>query len=221
MIRILQRKLIIPRGDTGSFSVPAIATGQEGDIAVFTIFDEVTQTRLLTKQVAATEDTLTITFTHNDTVNLKPGKYLWDIKFYRSPVFVEDELINGEEINSYYAGFSLPVCEVRETGDNYLPAPDSPIPVSQLDLITGALDELNQGIKKVDENVKHYPEIRDNYWYVWDSELNDFVNTGVPASGEEGGCSMEEMTEVEIDEMIYGGNQYDKVYQQHRFRLFL
>jgi len=92
--------------------------------------------------VAAEGDVLNVAFSHNETVNLKPGKYLWDIKIYTNPQFVDDELVNGEEIDSYYAGFSLPECEIRETGDSLLVSPDAPtatLTAAALDIITGAL----------------------------------------------------------------------------------
>ena len=100
MIRLIQRKLIIPRGDTGSFSIPVLATKNTGDVAVFTIFDSMTKTRMFQKIVEIEGDVISIAFSHNDTVNLKPGKYFWDIKFYSNPQFVEDELVNGDEVDS-------------------------------------------------------------------------------------------------------------------------
>lgn len=119
MIRLIQRRLIIPRGDTGSFTIPTINTVQEGDIAVFSIYDPLTRTTVFEKIFAATSNTLTISFVHTDTVNLAPKKYLWDIKMYSNPQYDEEgKLINGDEINSYYAGFSLPICEIREVAEN-------------------------------------------------------------------------------------------------------
>jgi len=124
MIRLIQRRLIIPRGDTGSFTIPVRGIVEEGDIAIFSIYDTLTHTTVLEKRVPATEETLTIPFIHEDTVELEPKKYLWDIKIYRGPVY-EDEndkehsrIINGTEIDSYYAAFSLPVCEIREVAQN-------------------------------------------------------------------------------------------------------
>jgi hypothetical protein len=46
-----------------------------------------------------------ISFSHADTVNLKAGEYLWDIKFYKNPILADNKVIDGEEINSYYAAF--------------------------------------------------------------------------------------------------------------------
>lgn len=186
MIRLIQRRLIIPRGDTGSFTIPYLRTKSEGDVAVFTIFDCLTHTKMYQKVIAAEGDVLNIAFTHNDTVNLKPGKYLWDIKFYANPQFLDDELVNGDEVDSYYAGYSLPQCEIRETADNYLISPDAPsatLSPTQLDIITHAIESLNDAVEKTQENVEHYPEIRDEVWYVWDAELGDFVSTGVRANG--------------------------------------
>jgi len=180
MIRLIQRRLIIPRGDTGSFSIPVLKQPNAGDIAVFTIFDCSTRTRMFQKQVAVEGDTISIAFTHTDTVNLKPGKYFWDIKFYANPVFVEDELVDGVEVDSYYAAYSLPDCEIRETADNYLVAPDGPdsyLTPEQLDIVTEAIAALQDAITKTETNVTHYPQIRDGVWYVWDAEVGDFVST--------------------------------------------
>ena len=87
---------------------------------------------------------LNIAFSHGDTVNLKPGKYLWDIKFYTNPQFVDDELVNGDEIDSYYAGFILPECEIRQTGDALLTSDDAPtstISPETLNIINAAISE--------------------------------------------------------------------------------
>lgn len=119
MIRLIQRRLIIPRGDTGSFTIPTLGTVGEGDIAVFSIYDPMTHTTVFEKEISVTEEILTIPFEHADTVGLESKKYLWDIKIYKNPQRDEDGLlIGGDEINSYYAAFSLPVCEIREVAQN-------------------------------------------------------------------------------------------------------
>ena len=119
MIRLIQRRLIIPRGDTGSFTIPMQGTLGDNDIAVFSIYDPMTHNTVFEKEIPATEDTLTISFAHDDTVKLTPKKYLWDIKIYKNPQRDEDSLlIGGDEINSYYAAFSLPVCEIKEVAQN-------------------------------------------------------------------------------------------------------
>jgi len=43
MIRLIQRRLIIPRGDTGSFTIPALKSMQPEDVAVFSIYDPLTK----------------------------------------------------------------------------------------------------------------------------------------------------------------------------------
>lgn len=212
MIRMIQRRLIIPRGDTGSFSIPYLKTINAGDVAVFTIFDIRTKTKLYQKLIAAEGDTLNIAFSHNDTVNLKPGKYLWDIKFYTNPQFVDDELVNGDEIDSYYAGFTLPECEIRETGDTLLVSDDSPAALlapSQLDIITNALSEIAINVDKTESNVLHYPKIEGKRWYVWDAEAEEYVDTGVDADGILPDMSqymlysdMQALTNEEIDTII-------------------
>ena len=119
MIRLIQRRLIIPRGDTGSFTIPTQGTVENGDIAVFSIYDPMTHITVFEKEVELTEEILTISFTHQDTVKIEPKKYVWDIKIYKNPQRDEDGLlIGGDEINSYYAAFSLPVCEIKEVAQN-------------------------------------------------------------------------------------------------------
>lgn len=115
MIRLIRRRLIIPRGDTGSFSIPTLGSVSEGDIAIFGIFDQLTHQTVMMKIVAATEEYLTIPFVAEDTINLEPRKYNWDISIYRSPEYDEDgELIGAAEVHSYYSAFKLPICEITE-----------------------------------------------------------------------------------------------------------
>lgn len=119
MIRLIQRRLIIPRGDTGSFTIPALGTIDPTDIAVFSIFDPLTHRKIFRKTITPEGQVLNIVFSHNDTVDLQPGKYVWDIKFYKNPTIEDDEIVDGDEVNSYYAGFALPVCEIRETAEDW------------------------------------------------------------------------------------------------------
>ena len=115
MIRLLKRRLIIPRGDTGSFSIPTLGKVNDGDIAILGIFDPLTHNTVVLKTIYTTPISLTFTFKTEDTINLEPKKYNWDITIYHSPQFDEDgEIIGAEEINSYYAAYKLPICEIRE-----------------------------------------------------------------------------------------------------------
>ena len=115
MIRLLKRRLIIPRGDTGSFSIPTVGIISEGDIAVFGIFDTLTHETKVLKMIPATTPVLTFTLKAEDTINLEPKKYKWDVAIYRNPIVDEDgELIGADEVNSYYSAFKLPICEIRE-----------------------------------------------------------------------------------------------------------
>ena len=115
MIRLIRRRLIIPRGDTGSFSIPTLGTISDGDLAVFGIFDSLTHETKVLKMIHATYPSLTFTLKMEDTINLEPKKYNWDISIYHSPILDEDgELIGAKEINSYYSAFKLPICEIKE-----------------------------------------------------------------------------------------------------------
>ena len=184
MIRLVQRTLIIPRGDTGFFTIPQIAAADPNNIAVFSIFDPVKHTKIFEKQVDASGEILTINFTHFDTVNLPVGKYKWDIKFYQNPTIIDDQLVDGTEVNSYYSAFSLPDCEIRQTGDQLLTADDAPVSTmspSQLNIVNSLVAELQAVLAQIQSNVSHYPKIVDLYWHVWDAENQQWVNTGIKA----------------------------------------
>ena len=212
MIRLVQRKLIIPRGDTGSFNIPIIAaSASQIDVAVFTIFDCITHTKMFQKTAQPNGEILTFTFTHNDTVNLMPGRYVWDVKFYQNPQYADGELVGGDEIDSYYAGFKLPECEIRETGDDLLVSPDAPsgkLTPEQLDIISAALTEVAEAVEETEANVAHYPYVseEDYHWYVWDAENGEFVDTGVRAIGlgvPAGGTTGQALIKVSDDDYIF------------------
>jgi len=103
MIRLIKRKLIIPQGDTGTFTIPTQGTVEEGDKAIFSVYDPLTQETVLQKEIDATNETLSFTFTPDDTKDIEPrGDYVWDIT-----------LIRSDSVDSYYAAFKLPPCEIR------------------------------------------------------------------------------------------------------------
>ena len=145
MIRLIQRRLIIPRGDTGAFTIPVLAKNT-GGVAVFSIIDTLTQKKIFEKTVEVSGEVMNIEFSHADTVNLPVGKYVWDIKFYINPQFVDGVLVDGTEVDSYYAAFTLPVCEIRQTGDLLLTADDAPtstVAPDSLNIIAAAMSEAN------------------------------------------------------------------------------
>ena len=126
MIRLIQRRLIIPRGDTGDFTIPLQPNIEIGNAAVFTIFDPMTNKKVWDKLMTVNSQELKVQFTHADTVNLPVGNYVWDIKFYQDPTIVDGKVMDGIEVDSYYAAFKLPACEIRQTGDALLTADDAP-----------------------------------------------------------------------------------------------
>ena len=199
MIRMVQRKLIIPRGDTGTFSIPVLPSTNIENVAVFTIFNLLDKTKIFQKIVQPSGKEIVIDFTHGDTVNLPVGNYVWDIKFYQNPIIVDNELIDGEEVNSYYAAFSLPACEIRQTGDNLLISDESPTATLSPD----SINLLEIAIAQTEANVQHYPKIIDGEWYTWDESLQEFVSTGVLADY----LKNEDIQPISIEELntIIGG----------------
>lgn len=118
MIRLVGRRLIIPQGDTGTFTIPTQGTVSNGDKAVLAIYDNLTHTTKLEKKIDATAETLTFNFDMEDTLDIEPdergNRYTWDITILRNPTYDEnDKLIHADDIDSYYAGFSLPSCVIK------------------------------------------------------------------------------------------------------------
>ena len=123
MIRLVQRRLIIPQGDTGTFTIPTQGTVEQGDVAIFSIFDNLTHNTVLEKKIPATAETLTFNFETEDTLGLEPddrgSRYSWDITIQRNPLYDEnEELIHYDSIDSYYAAFGLPSCVIKRVTRN-------------------------------------------------------------------------------------------------------
>jgi len=117
MIRLIGRKLIIPQGDTGTFTIPTQGAVNEGDIAILSIYDNLTHETVLEKTIPATNDVLEFQFETSDTIPIEPddrgNRYTWDVTIRRSPV----EGVYGET-DSYYAAFSLPPCVIKRVTRN-------------------------------------------------------------------------------------------------------
>ena len=111
MIRLIQRRLIIPQGDTGTFTIPMQGTMEANDKALISIYDNLTRTVVLEKEMEKGDGTLSYTFSSNDTINIEPddrgSRYTWDIT-----------LIRDNSVDSYYAAFSLPPCIIKRVTRN-------------------------------------------------------------------------------------------------------
>ena len=73
----------------------------------------------------------------------------------------------------------IPVIKRSKSSDQ------QPTPVQQ-DVIENAISALNTAVEATEQNVKHYPKIIDNYWYVYDAQLQEYVNTNIHARGAQG-----------------------------------
>ena len=117
MIRLVQRRLIIPQGDTGTFTIPTQGEVENGDKAIFAIYDNLMHKTILEKEIDATNETLTFTFESNDTLFMQDGtpiepddrgyRYSWDITLKRA-----------NSVDSYYAAFGLPPCIIKRVTRN-------------------------------------------------------------------------------------------------------
>lgn len=121
MIRLIQRKLIIPQGDTGTFTIPTQGEVQAGDVAILSIYDPLTHKTLLQKKIDATPETLSFEFVREDTLNITPSnKYVWDITLCRGATYDDENnvLVHADSVDSYYSAFSLPICQIRTVTTN-------------------------------------------------------------------------------------------------------
>ena len=119
MIRMVGTRIIIPKGDTGSFYLINKGAHSENDVAVFSVKDPLTQKTVIEKIVDASECGITIEIENEDTRELPAGKYFWDLKLYRSPEYDEDGiLIDALEIDSYYSAFESPLFIIKEVPKN-------------------------------------------------------------------------------------------------------
>ena len=107
-------------------------------------------------------------------------------------VLIPDEyLLNGEDIHAYLYmhteqddGYSVYHIHIPVIGRAAI-AEEEITPI-QHDVIEEALEALADAVEKTDANVHHYPYINEyEYWMSWDSDNEEFYNTGVKASGDD------------------------------------
>lgn len=122
MIRLIQRRLIIPQGDTGTFTIPTQGEVEDGDKAVFSIFDNLTNQTVLEKTIDADSEMLSFKIESQDTINLEPdnrgSRYSWDVTLQRNPLYDENGLVHYDSVDSYYAAFGLPPCVIKKVTRN-------------------------------------------------------------------------------------------------------
>lgn len=120
MIRILGTRIILPQGDTGSFILPNKEFFFNGDIAVFSIKNPLTQETLVEKILDASEEFIYVNLEYEDTKKLPKGKYFWDIKIYHGPLYDEDGILLGATgVDSYYSAFEQPLLIIKEVAKSY------------------------------------------------------------------------------------------------------
>lgn len=103
MIRVIGDRIMIAKGDTGTFTVPNIYCKQENDIAVLVVYDSMYKKKVIEKISDADEDLLVFSFVSDDTKELEARTYYWDIIIYHEPIYDDEGLpIDGTHIDSYY-----------------------------------------------------------------------------------------------------------------------
>lgn len=116
MVRVIYPADIIwPRGDTGFVRIHVPYHVDEGDIALFLIYDQAKQNIMAQQIVLLEQDFVTISLGQDLAWRLMPGHYYWDVKLYHDPEYDEDGVVkSAKTINSLYGAFKLPRFEVTE-----------------------------------------------------------------------------------------------------------
>lgn len=116
MVRIIYPADIIwPRGDTGTVQIHVPYHVDEGDIALFLIFDQTKKNILAQQIVQLDQDIVTLRFGQDLAWRLMPGHYYWDVKLYHDPEYDNCGIVMGAKtIDSLYGAFKLPRFEVTE-----------------------------------------------------------------------------------------------------------
>ena len=119
MIRMVGTRIIIPKGDTGSFHLTNRGENSENTVAVFSVKDPLTKKTVIEKIIDVSERNIKIEIESKDTKGLPAGKYFWDLKLYKNPEYDEDGvLIDALEIDSYYSAFKSPLFIIKEVPQN-------------------------------------------------------------------------------------------------------
>lgn len=122
MIRTIGTRIIIPKGDTGSFTLPIKKENLlDSDIAIFSVKDYLTSTTVIEKNINIVENQVLVHIEHEDTAKLAAGKYFWDIKVYHRPDYDEEgNIVDALEIDSYYSAFEQPQLIIKEVAKNHV-----------------------------------------------------------------------------------------------------
>ena len=86
------------------------------------------------------------------------------------------------------------------------PTDQQPTPVQQ-SAIDEAILALQQALYEAGVTVSHYPQVQNGYWYTWDVENGEWVNTGVQAQGEQGNPGADGYTPTISVTDITGGHR--------------
>lgn len=118
MLRVIGNRVILPERDTGIFSLPLYKRFRNSDsIAIFSIYDPLYRKTIFEKKAIIMDNLIIVDLAAEETKDLKAGNYKWDVKMYYKPQYDDDEnLIGGEQVDSYYAAYRLPSFIIKEVG---------------------------------------------------------------------------------------------------------
>ena len=121
--------------------------------------------------IANSGDTVAARMLSNDDGVPIPDRYFETGRYVVAWVYVRNEATDGT--TRYTA--HIPVIP-RAKPEDYEPTPE------QAGIVEQAIEALNNAV----DNIDNFPEIRDGIWWVWSTDVNDYVSTGEPATGPQG-----------------------------------
>lgn len=120
-------------------------------------------------------DSTTITSVGDSTGVVIPDQFLQNGETIYAYIYLHTGNTDGE---TEYK-ITIPVMDRAEPTD-IEPTPAQESTIGQL------IDALNAGVEAAEEAAEKGPQIIDGYWFVWDADAGEYVNTNVKAEGEDG-----------------------------------
>lgn len=144
-------------------------------------------------------DSTTITSVGDSTGVVIPDQFLQNGETIYAYIYLHTGNADGE---TEYK-ITIPVMDRAEPTD-IEPTPAQESTIGQL------IDALNAGVEAAEEAAEKGPQIINGFWYTWDADAGEYVNTDVPAAGENGedGNSIWRADVAPTPETVFGHTRY-------------
>lgn len=124
MLKFEGTTILLPAGDTAILAIQFKgATLGEGDKAIFAILTRDGNNTLLTKTMDISDDVALQKFESEDTQNIHPGDYRWELRVVINPIMENGEIVGGDQIHTPFAfnaccGNGFPIIRIQKVGVN-------------------------------------------------------------------------------------------------------